>query len=83
MLTAERARWQVRELDLAQKRVRTTMTRVAAIVDRMHCVDGLQAALDGEDFEQAAKYVETYLSLDGGCISWLPPTVPGPRTQIE
>lgn len=60
---------QVRELDLAQTRVRTTMTRVAAIVDRTHCVDGLQAALDGEDFEQAAKYVETFLSLDGANIT--------------
>jgi hypothetical protein len=65
----------VRELDLAQTRVRTTMTRVSAIVDRTHCVDGLQAALDGEDFEQAANYVQTFLSLDSANLAhtlWLP-----------
>eukprot|EP00959_Pyramimonas_sp_CCMP1952_P411482 8622596-Pyramimonas_sp.AAC.1 len=56
---------QVRELDLAQTHVTDTIARITTIVERSNCVDGLKTAMDGEDYEQAAKYIETFLQLDG------------------
>lgn len=55
----------MRELDLSQSRVRATISRITAIIDRTNCVDGLQAALDSENFEQAASFISTFLQLDG------------------
>jgi len=61
---AERVSSKVRELDLAQTRVTDTIARITTIVERSNCVDGLKSAMDGEDYEQAAKYIETFLQLD-------------------
>lgn len=61
---AEHVSGKVRELDLSQSRVQETITRIEAIVDRTSCIDGVKTALDSEDYEAAAKYVETFLQLD-------------------
>eukprot|EP00271_Cylindrocystis_brebissonii_P006642 TRINITY_DN19407_c0_g1_i1.p1 TRINITY_DN19407_c0_g1~~TRINITY_DN19407_c0_g1_i1.p1 ORF type:complete len:758 (-),score=117.00 TRINITY_DN19407_c0_g1_i1:172-2445(-) len=61
---AEHVSGKVRELDVAQSRVQETITRIDAIVDRTNCIDGVKSALDSEDYEAAAKYVETFLQLD-------------------
>ncbi|KAG5549684.1 hypothetical protein RHGRI_014849 [Rhododendron griersonianum] len=54
----------VRELDLAQSRVNDTLLRIDAIVDRANCLDGVKKALDSEDFESAANYVQTFPQID-------------------
>ncbi|XP_057423899.1 conserved oligomeric Golgi complex subunit 4 [Lotus japonicus] len=54
----------VRELDLAQSRVRSTLHRIDAVVERGNCLDGVLRALDEEDYESAARYVQTFLQID-------------------
>ncbi|XP_057718932.1 conserved oligomeric Golgi complex subunit 4 [Arachis stenosperma] len=54
----------VRELDIAQSRVRSTLLRIDAIVERANCLDGVHRALENEDYEAAAKYVQTFLQID-------------------
>ncbi|XP_041012100.1 conserved oligomeric Golgi complex subunit 4 [Juglans microcarpa x Juglans regia] len=54
----------VRELDLAQSRVNSTLHRIDAVVQRSNCIDGVRKALDTEDFELAANYVQTFLQID-------------------
>ncbi|KAJ4847456.1 Golgi transport complex subunit 4 [Turnera subulata] len=54
----------VRELDLAQSRVNSTLLRIDAIVQRSNCIDGVKNALDSEDYEAAANYVQTFLQID-------------------
>lgn len=61
---ADHVSGKVRELDLAQSRVQSTLARIDAIVDRTNCIDGAKQALEVEDYETAAKYVETFLQLD-------------------
>ncbi|KAF7843824.1 conserved oligomeric Golgi complex subunit 4-like [Senna tora] len=54
----------VRELDLAQSRVNSTLLRIDAIVERGNCLEGVNKALEIEDYESAAKYVQTFLQID-------------------
>ncbi|KAK9130037.1 hypothetical protein Sjap_010524 [Stephania japonica] len=54
----------VRELDLAQSNVHSTLSRLDAILQRGHCIDGAKKALETEDFEAAANYVRTFLHID-------------------
>ncbi|KAE9593592.1 putative oligomeric Golgi complex, subunit 4 protein [Lupinus albus] len=54
----------VRELDLAQSRVRSTLLRIDAIVERGNCLEGVYRALDSEDYESAARYVQGFLKID-------------------
>lgn len=61
---AELVSGRVRELDLAQYRVNETVTRIEAIVDRTNCIVGAKSALENEDYESAAKCVETFLALE-------------------
>jgi hypothetical protein len=61
---ADHVSGKVRELDLAQSRVQSTLARIDAIVDRTNCINGAKQALEVEDYETAAKYVETFLQLD-------------------
>jgi hypothetical protein len=61
---ADHVSGKVRKLDLAQSRVQATLTRIDAIVERGNCIDGAKQALESEDYESAAKYVETFLQLD-------------------
>lgn len=61
---ADQVSLKVRELDLAQSRVRSTLHRIDAIVERGNCLDGVLRALDTEDYESAARYVQTFLQID-------------------
>ncbi|XP_010934198.1 conserved oligomeric Golgi complex subunit 4 [Elaeis guineensis] len=61
---ADQVSRKVRELDLAQSRVHSTLSRIDAIVERSHCLDGARRALDAEDFETAARFVQTFLQID-------------------
>lgn len=61
---ADQVSGKVRELDLAQSRVSDTLLRIDAIVERGNCIDGVKKALESEDFESAAKYVQTFLQID-------------------
>ncbi|KAM1675417.1 hypothetical protein FF1_040947 [Malus domestica] len=54
----------VRELDLAQSRVKSTLLRLDAIVERSNCIDGVKQALDAQDYEAAANYVQRFLQID-------------------
>ncbi|KAL6005788.1 Golgi transport complex subunit 4 [Asimina triloba] len=54
----------VRELDLAQSRVQSTLSRIDAIVERGNCIDGAKKALEAEDYESAANFVKTFLQID-------------------
>ncbi|XP_071736060.1 conserved oligomeric Golgi complex subunit 4-like [Rutidosis leptorrhynchoides] len=64
-ILADQVSGKVRELDLAQSRVNDTLQRIDAIVERSNCIDGVQKALESEDFESAANYVKTFLEIDG------------------
>lgn len=61
---ADQVSGKVRELDLAQSRVNSTLLRIDAIVERGNCIEGVKKALETEDFESAAKYVQTFLQID-------------------
>ncbi|MBA0556087.1 hypothetical protein Golob_026221, partial [Gossypium lobatum] len=61
---ADQVSRKVRELDLAQSRVNSTLLRIDAIVERGNCIDGVKSALDAEDYESATNYVRTFLEID-------------------
>lgn len=61
---ADQVSGKVRELDLAQSRVHSTLSRIDAIVERSSCLDGVKKALDAEDFDSAARFVQTFLQID-------------------
>lgn len=61
---ADQVSRKVRELDLAQSRVNDTLLRIDAIVDRNNCLDGVKTALDEENFEAAAKFVQRFVEID-------------------
>lgn len=54
----------VRQLDLAQSCVSDTLLLIDAIVHRSHCLDGVHKALQSDDFESAANYIQTFLQID-------------------
>ncbi|XP_030488654.2 conserved oligomeric Golgi complex subunit 4 [Cannabis sativa] len=61
---ADHVSGKVRELDFAQSRVKSTLQRLDAIVERGNCIDGVKKALESEDYEAAANYVQTFLQID-------------------
>ncbi|KAG4158230.1 hypothetical protein ERO13_D02G107800v2 [Gossypium hirsutum] len=61
---ADQVSRKVRELDLAQSRVNSTLLRIDAIVERGNCIGGVKSALDAEDYESATNYVRTFLEID-------------------
>ncbi|CAH9104611.1 unnamed protein product [Cuscuta europaea] len=63
-LLADQVSAKVRQLDLAQSRVNDTLLCIDAIVHRSNCLDGVQKALDSEDFESAANCVQSFLQID-------------------
>ncbi|KAL2609822.1 hypothetical protein R1flu_028395 [Riccia fluitans] len=83
---ADHVSGKVRELDLAQSRVQATLARIDVIVDRTNCIDGAKQALETEDYEAAAKYVERFLELDAQYIpnseEGIVETVSEPRRQL-
>ncbi|KAJ0113210.1 hypothetical protein Patl1_00691 [Pistacia atlantica] len=62
---ADQVSGKVRELDLAQSRVNDTLLRIDAIVERNNCLDGVRTAMDEENFEAAANYVQRFIEIDG------------------
>jgi hypothetical protein len=54
----------VRELDGAQSRVTATLGHISTVLDRLHAVEGITAALQREDYEAAADCVVRYLELE-------------------
>lgn len=61
---AEKVSRKVRELDTAQSRVQSTLGHIGVVMDRLHAVEGIQAALQREDWEAAAQCVARYLELE-------------------
>uniref|UniRef100_A0A7N0T4H0 Conserved oligomeric Golgi complex subunit 4 n=1 Tax=Kalanchoe fedtschenkoi TaxID=63787 RepID=A0A7N0T4H0_KALFE len=61
---ADQVSGKVRELDLAQSRVNDTLSRIDAIVERGNCIDGVKKAMDAEDYESAANFVQIFLQID-------------------
>ncbi|KAK3594356.1 hypothetical protein CHS0354_031735 [Potamilus streckersoni] len=61
---AENVSSKVRQLDLAKSRVTACMQRVEDILDLKFCTDGVQAALQNEDYETAAGHIHRFRSLD-------------------
>ncbi|KAI3853053.1 hypothetical protein MKX03_033076 [Papaver bracteatum] len=61
---ADQVSGKVRELDLAQSRVYSTLSRIDAIVERGNCIEGAKKSLENEDYESAAKFVQTFLKID-------------------
>ena len=61
---AERVSRKVRELDTAQSRIRATLARINIVVDRTAAINGVRAALEGQDYEAAAQHVQSFLRLE-------------------
>ncbi|XP_064466828.1 conserved oligomeric Golgi complex subunit 4-like [Ornithodoros turicata] len=61
---AETISSKVRQLDLAKSHVTECVQRVEDILDLKFCTDGVQTALQNEDYEQAAAHIHRFLSLD-------------------
>ncbi|XP_038069767.1 conserved oligomeric Golgi complex subunit 4-like [Patiria miniata] len=61
---AENVSGKVRELDVAKNRVQIAIQRVNDILDLKFCTDGVQTALQSENYEKAAGHIHRYLSLD-------------------
>ncbi|XP_031553701.1 conserved oligomeric Golgi complex subunit 4-like [Actinia tenebrosa] len=68
---AEKVSSKVRLLDLVKNRVQETMKQVDDILDLKACVNGVQNALDTENYEQAAAHIHRYLSLDENILRQL------------
>lgn len=61
---AENISSKVKQLDITKSRVTECMQRVEDILDLKFCTDGVQTALQNEDYEQAAAHIHRFLSLD-------------------
>ncbi|VDI53366.1 conserved oligomeric Golgi complex subunit 4 [Mytilus galloprovincialis] len=61
---AENVSSKVRQLDLAKSRVTSCIARVEDILDLKFCTDGVQTALQNEDYEKAASHVHRFRNLD-------------------
>ncbi|XP_014667760.1 PREDICTED: conserved oligomeric Golgi complex subunit 4-like [Priapulus caudatus] len=58
----------VRQLDVAKRRVNESLSRVDDILDLKFCTDGVQMALQVEDYEQAAAHIHRFLGLDESAL---------------
>ncbi|XP_041375070.1 conserved oligomeric Golgi complex subunit 4-like [Gigantopelta aegis] len=61
---AENVSSKVRKLDVAKSRVTECIQRVEDILDLKFSTDGVQTALQNEDYEQAAAHIHRYRNLD-------------------
>ncbi|GAB1597611.1 conserved oligomeric Golgi complex subunit 4-like [Argonauta hians] len=61
---AENVSSKVRQLDVAKGHVSDSIQRVEDVLDLKFCTDGVQSALQNEDYEKAAGHVHRFLSLD-------------------
>ncbi|XP_057534976.1 conserved oligomeric Golgi complex subunit 4 [Amaranthus tricolor] len=61
---AENVSAKVRELDLAQSRVSSTLLRLDAISQKSACIDSVKMSLESDDYESAAEHVKKFLEID-------------------
>eukprot|EP00095_Tigriopus_kingsejongensis_P011780 maker-scaffold119_size336447-snap-gene-1.16 protein:Tk11780 transcript:maker-scaffold119_size336447-snap-gene-1.16-mRNA-1 annotation:"conserved oligomeric golgi complex subunit 4" len=61
---AEGVSSKVKQLDLAKSRVAECQQRVNDLIDLKLCSDGVQSALQEEDYEQAAAHLHRFLAMD-------------------
>lgn len=61
---ANKVSQKVRELDAAQSRVRSTLSRIEVVVDRAKAVDGVKSALERDDLEAAAGCIARYFDIE-------------------
>lgn len=61
---ASRLSSRVRRLDGVQDRIKNTLERIDAILDRSNCLNGVNQAMDEQDYETAAQYVAKFIELD-------------------
>ena len=61
---AESVSGRVRELNTAKVRITEALDKVTEILNLKYCVEGITAAMDGRDYEQAAAYVLQYSKFD-------------------
>lgn len=65
---AEGVSVKVKQLDLAKSRVSECQQRVNDLIDLKLCSDGVQTALQEEDYEQAAAHLHRFLAMDEGLL---------------
>eukprot|EP01113_Clastostelium_recurvatum_P041791 TRINITY_DN6696_c0_g1_i1.p1 TRINITY_DN6696_c0_g1~~TRINITY_DN6696_c0_g1_i1.p1 ORF type:complete len:751 (-),score=209.79 TRINITY_DN6696_c0_g1_i1:29-2281(-) len=63
-LLAETISKKVRDLDTTRARVKETLNKVTDIIDLSQCIEGVQQAIQKEDYETAASHIQKYLRLD-------------------
>ncbi|KAF6250525.1 component of oligomeric golgi complex 4, partial [Scenedesmus sp. NREL 46B-D3] len=61
---ADRIGSRVRRLDLQQSNVSETLDLINLILDRTHCVSGVQQAMSAGDYDTAADHIATFLRLE-------------------
>ncbi|EFJ43661.1 component of oligomeric golgi complex 4 [Volvox carteri f. nagariensis] len=54
----------VRQLDLVQGRVQSVLSKINLILDRTNCINGVQSAMEAEDYEAAARYISSFMELE-------------------
>lgn len=62
--TADRIGSRVRRLDQQQTNVTETLELINLILDRTHCISGVQQALASHDYDTAAQHIATFLLLE-------------------
>lgn len=63
-LTADRIGSRVRRLDQQQTNVTDTLELINLILDRTHCVSGVQQAMAAQDYDGAAQHIARFLALE-------------------
>lgn len=70
---ADRIGSRIRHLNQQQSNVQETLDLINLILDRTHCVSGVQQAMAAQDYDTAAEHIATFLRLE----QRLSPTVQG------
>lgn len=78
----------VRQFDLTKSRVVACLEKVENVLELKTCIDGVQQALNNEDFEQAAAHIHRFCKLDDATIraaqfGETDGTADGSATQLE
>ncbi|EGC37614.1 hypothetical protein DICPUDRAFT_149769 [Dictyostelium purpureum] len=61
---AENLSSKVKKLDHIRERIKDTLKKVDDIIDLKNCIEGVQKAINKEDYEGAAQFINRYLSID-------------------
>ncbi|KAJ6851454.1 conserved oligomeric Golgi complex subunit 4-like [Iris pallida] len=75
---ADRVSRRVRDLDLAQSRLHSTLSRLDASLLRSRALDAARSALSSDDYASAAESVRTFLDID----SQYPNSEPDQKSQL-